>query len=205
MRSCMSRTWSCSMSAPAATWFWPALRDTVDLRQRGRQARIERGPSDQLLRGATGFGQRRAGCSTSTSVRRRARCRPGVDRAGVGGEALSLHCLGAFHALALQVAAVGTAGRRKRGPGYRIGGKRSVGWCAALVFRRLLPGFHSGGSVSTARPCCANIWGRDRGLATSGVRGHDLAFAAHCWLQIDDLVLNDRLDQVQRYTPILAV
>lgn len=28
-------------------------------------------------------------------------------------------------------------------------------------------------------------------------------FAAHCWLQIDDLVLGDRLERVRLYTPIL--
>ncbi|MBO9708023.1 MAG: lasso peptide biosynthesis B2 protein [Caulobacter sp.] len=30
-------------------------------------------------------------------------------------------------------------------------------------------------------------------------------FAAHCWVQLDGLVLNDRLQRVRRYTPILAV
>lgn len=30
-------------------------------------------------------------------------------------------------------------------------------------------------------------------------------FAAHCWLQLDGLVLNDTIDHVQRYTPIMVV
>ena len=30
-------------------------------------------------------------------------------------------------------------------------------------------------------------------------------FAAHCWLQLDGLVLNDTVDHVQRYTPIMVV
>lgn len=30
-------------------------------------------------------------------------------------------------------------------------------------------------------------------------------FAAHCWLQSDDLVLNDSYDRVSRYTPILVL
>ena len=30
-------------------------------------------------------------------------------------------------------------------------------------------------------------------------------FAAHCWIQSDDQVLNDSLDRVLRYTPILTV
>jgi hypothetical protein len=30
-------------------------------------------------------------------------------------------------------------------------------------------------------------------------------FAAHCWIQMEDRVLNDSLDRVRRYTPILTV
>jgi len=30
-------------------------------------------------------------------------------------------------------------------------------------------------------------------------------FAAHCWLQLDGFVLNDTVDNVQRYTPIMVV
>lgn len=30
-------------------------------------------------------------------------------------------------------------------------------------------------------------------------------FAAHCWLQLDGLVLNDTVDHVKRYTPIMTV
>jgi hypothetical protein len=30
-------------------------------------------------------------------------------------------------------------------------------------------------------------------------------FAAHCWLQLDGIVLNDTVDHVKRYTPIMAV
>ena len=30
-------------------------------------------------------------------------------------------------------------------------------------------------------------------------------FAAHCWLQLDGLVLNDTVDHVKRYTPIMVV
>ena len=30
-------------------------------------------------------------------------------------------------------------------------------------------------------------------------------FAAHCWLQLDGVVLNDTVDHIKRYTPIMAV
>ncbi|PLR06785.1 hypothetical protein CFHF_24300 [Caulobacter flavus] len=30
-------------------------------------------------------------------------------------------------------------------------------------------------------------------------------FAAHCWLQVDDIVINDHLDHVREYQPLLAV
>jgi hypothetical protein len=30
-------------------------------------------------------------------------------------------------------------------------------------------------------------------------------FAAHCWLQLDGLVLNDTIEHVERYTPIMVV
>lgn len=30
-------------------------------------------------------------------------------------------------------------------------------------------------------------------------------FAAHCWMQLDGVVLNDTVDHVQRYTPIMVV
>lgn len=29
-------------------------------------------------------------------------------------------------------------------------------------------------------------------------------FGAHCWLQVDDLVIGDTLDRVRFYTPIMA-
>jgi hypothetical protein len=34
---------------------------------------------------------------------------------------------------------------------------------------------------------------------------HVRPFAAHCWLQYEDLVLNDTIDNVTRYTPIMTV
>jgi len=42
-----------------------------------------------------------------------------------------------------------------------------------------------------------------RGVATDWIFGvRTWPFSAHCWLQIGDLVVGDRLDRVQRYAPI---
>lgn len=47
---------------------------------------------------------------------------------------------------------------------------------------------------------------RRRGLATSLVFGVKTApFEAHCWVQDDDLVLNDTVERVRIFTPILVV
>ena len=44
-----------------------------------------------------------------------------------------------------------------------------------------------------------------RGVATDWVFGvRTWPFAAHCWLQIDDLVVGDRLERVRRFTPIMT-
>jgi len=49
------------------------------------------------------------------------------------------------------------------------------------------------------------------GLAARGCRAHVVIgvklapFAAHCWAQAGDEVLNDSAEEVQRYTPILVV
>lgn len=44
----------------------------------------------------------------------------------------------------------------------------------------------------------------DNGIATDWVFGvRTWPFGAHCWLQVNDLVIGDRLERVARYTPIL--
>jgi hypothetical protein len=44
------------------------------------------------------------------------------------------------------------------------------------------------------------------GVATDWVFGvRTWPFSAHCWLQIGDLVVGDRLERVQRFTPIMKV
>ena len=43
------------------------------------------------------------------------------------------------------------------------------------------------------------------GIATQWLFGvRTWPFAAHCWLQIGNLVVGDRLERVRFYTPILA-
>lgn len=43
-----------------------------------------------------------------------------------------------------------------------------------------------------------------RGIRTDWIFGvRTWPFSAHCWLQIDDLVVGDRLSRVKRYTPIM--
>ena len=45
-----------------------------------------------------------------------------------------------------------------------------------------------------------------RGMPTTWVFGvRTWPFAAHCWLQLEDAVIGDTVDRVQRYTPIFAV
>lgn len=45
-----------------------------------------------------------------------------------------------------------------------------------------------------------------RGFAADWVFGvRTWPFAAHCWLQIDDLVVGDRLERVGRFTPIMRI
>lgn len=44
------------------------------------------------------------------------------------------------------------------------------------------------------------------GIATQWIFGvRTWPFSAHCWLQIDDMVVGDRLDRILRYTPIMRV
>lgn len=45
-----------------------------------------------------------------------------------------------------------------------------------------------------------------RGIATDWVFGvRTWPFSAHCWLQVGDVVIGDRLERVARYTPIMTV
>ena len=47
---------------------------------------------------------------------------------------------------------------------------------------------------------------RERGVDVSWVFGvKTWPFAAHCWVQVGDLVVGDTVDRVSRYTPIMAV
>lgn len=45
-----------------------------------------------------------------------------------------------------------------------------------------------------------------RGIAADLVFGVTLGpFSAHCWVQVEDWILNDHLEHVQNFTPILAI
>jgi hypothetical protein len=46
-------------------------------------------------------------------------------------------------------------------------------------------------------------WHRTEGTLVFGVKLDP--FAAHCWVQAGDVVLNDRLDRVQRFAPVRTV
>jgi hypothetical protein len=46
---------------------------------------------------------------------------------------------------------------------------------------------------------------RRRGHDPSLVLGVSLPFAAHCWVQQDEMVLSDRLDRVRCFSPILVI
>ena len=47
---------------------------------------------------------------------------------------------------------------------------------------------------------------RDRGQGATLVFGMKLhPFAAHCWLQAGDLLLNDRIDRIEGFTSVLAI
>lgn len=47
---------------------------------------------------------------------------------------------------------------------------------------------------------------RDRGQGAMLVFGAKLdPFAAHCWLQAGDLLLNDSIDRIEIFTPVLAI
>ena len=45
-----------------------------------------------------------------------------------------------------------------------------------------------------------------RGLDAAWVFGaRTWPFAAHCWLQVGDVVINDRIDHVDRFAPVMVV
>jgi hypothetical protein len=44
-----------------------------------------------------------------------------------------------------------------------------------------------------------------RGIEVNLVVGVAIPFAAHCWVQHADMVLNDSVDIVSRYEPILVI
>jgi len=46
----------------------------------------------------------------------------------------------------------------------------------------------------------------DRGVPATLVIGVSVnPFAAHCWVQLDDMVINDRVERIRQFTPILEI
>jgi len=74
----------------------------------------------------------------------------------------------------------------------------------ALVFRRLLPWVPFQGQCLYRAALLRRFLGTDRDQVDWVFGVTTWPFAAHCWLQIGDLVINDRLDRVSRYTPIMV-
>lgn len=85
-----------------------------------------------------------------------------------------------------------------------------VGFTGALAdrvqaFRRILPWAPFQG-VCLYRSFFLLVFLRRRGLDARWVFGvRTWPFEAHCWLQADDVVLDDTLDHVRPFTPIFAV
>lgn len=64
--------------------------------------------------------------------------------------------------------------------------------------------------ISAADQCLVRGIAMKRLLAQRGcngtlVFGVTMPFSAHCWVQVDDVVLTDRLEIIRRYQPIFAV
>lgn len=75
----------------------------------------------------------------------------------------------------------------------------------ALAFRRLLPWIPFQGLCLYRAALLRQYLGDDARRVTWVFGVSTWPFAAHCWLQCGELVLNDRLHRVSRYTPIMAV
>ena len=75
----------------------------------------------------------------------------------------------------------------------------------ALAFRRLLPWIPFQGLCLYRAALLRQYLGADAPRVTGVFGISTWPFAAHCWLQCGELVLNDRLHRVSRYTPIMAV
>lgn len=76
---------------------------------------------------------------------------------------------------------------------------------AAGVFATLLPWLPFEGAC-LRRSALLAAFLRRRGLRARWVIGvRTWPFRAHCWLQIDDILLNDDVERLAAYTPILAI
>jgi hypothetical protein len=76
---------------------------------------------------------------------------------------------------------------------------------SALAFRRLLVWIPFQGRCLYRAALLRRYLGADAARVTWVFGVSTWPFDAHCWLQCGELVLNDRLHRVRRYTPIMAV
>jgi transglutaminase superfamily protein len=109
-----------------------------------------------------------------------------------------------FRSLAATVA---TACRRREAAANRSGRSLDVRLVHALVlaFRRLRPLFYRGRQQCLLDSLVLTAFLAKYRVFPHLVIGVMLApFGGHCWVQYDDLVLNDRFERVARYTPIMS-
>jgi len=74
------------------------------------------------------------------------------------------------------------------------------------AFSRLQPFFFAAKDACLVEALALSEFLAGYGVFPSWVFGVQARpFAAHCWLQLDGIVLNDTVDHVKRYTPIMVV
>jgi hypothetical protein len=109
-----------------------------------------------------------------------------------------------FRSLAVTVA---TAARRRRAAGNARCEPLDVEFVRALVltFRRLRPLFYKGRQSCLLDSLVLASFLARYGVFPNVIIGVILGpFSGHCWVQYKKLVLNDRLEKVTKFTPILS-
>ena len=93
-------------------------------------------------------------------------------------------------------------------------GRHAIYWRSATdaaAFARLADYDRVRRYVPLARNCLLDSLAQYRWLARNGIRCRlvfgvtGAPFAAHCWLQADEAILNDTYEHVSRFTPIMVI